>query len=127
MTADDRYLSRANLYRAACTARSLPDNFTASLRWWLIRDATDVPIPGTDNVRTDPFTTALRAAIGEAESWRGEAEASRELGQEEEGTSKLATYHAASSHQAVYCANMLLRRIAQELYREHVPREERVQ
>lgn len=125
----DQHLSRAELYRAACTPRHLPDNFVASMRYWLIKDATWVPVPDTDDadrVRTDPFTTALRAVIGEAEFWLGQVEVSRKLGQEEPHD-RAAAYRQGSNHESTYCANTLLRRIAQELYREHVPQEERVQ
>ena len=123
------YLSKADLYRAAVAARPLPDVFAESLRWWLIKDAPMVEIPGADNVRTDVFTTALRAAIGTAEEWRLVAEASRELGRENTISTApndqfLAGLHSGQNHQAIYCANMLLRHITQELYRDQVPDEE---
>lgn len=118
------YLSKADLYRAACAGRFLPDTFADSLRWHLICDEDQVPL-GDDNVRSSPKDVALRAAVGLAQEWKGLADASRELGQEGE-SSRLADYHQGSNHQAHYCANMLLRHLVQELYRDEVPEEERV-
>lgn len=113
------YLSEADLYRAACAPRELPDTFVASMRWHLIRQ-------GSANT----LAVALRSALTLAEEWKGLAEASRELGQEEarEGQPSewMAGLIAGQNHQATYCANMLLRHLAQELYRDCVPREERV-
>jgi hypothetical protein len=120
----DHYMSKANLYRAAIAGRPLPDSFTISLRYWLIKDADLVPIPGRDNVRTDVFTTALRTAISTAEEWRDVAAASRELGQEADRTG-LGRYIAGQNHQATYCANTLLRAITRELYADEVSEEER--
>lgn len=127
MTTTER-LSRADLYRAACAGRPLPDNFADSMRWWLIREATDERLIG-GGVRTDRFTTSLRAAVRLAEEWRGLAETRRELGQEDGGEDRpdwLRDMISGQNHQAMYCANMLLRHLAQELYRDYVPREERV-
>ena len=107
------YMTKADLYRAACAGQPLPDGFVKSLRWHLIRAGS-----------ADAKSVAIRAAISLAEEWKGVAEASRALGQEEK--SSLADYHAGSNHQATYCANMLLRHLAQELYRDSVPRGERV-
>lgn len=118
------YLSKADLYRAACAGRQLPDNFADSLRWHLIRNEDQVPL-GNDNVRSSPKDVALRAAVRLAEEWKGLADASRELGQEEGESSRLADYHQGSNHQAHYCANILLRHLAQELYRDEVPEGER--
>lgn len=118
------YLSRADLWRAATAGQPLPETFTISMRYWLIVDATMVEIPGVDNVRTDVFTTALRAAISTAEEWRDVAKASRELNQEVDRTG-LGRLIAGENYQAIYCANTLLRAIARELYAEHVPEEER--
>lgn len=124
MTTAEKYLSKAELYRAACDGRRLPDAFTRSLRWHLIRDEDQVPL-GDDNVRSSPKDVALRAAIHLAEEWTGIAESSRRLGHGV-GGSPMANYHSGCNHQAIYCANMLLRQLAQELYRDEVPEEERI-
>lgn len=125
MTITDGYLSKAELYRAACTARDLPGTFTRSLRWHLIRDEDQVPL-GDDNVRSSPKDVALRAAIHLAEEWTFIAESGRRLGRERGDVSPMADYHSGSNQQAMYCANMLLRQLAQELYRDEVPEEERI-
>lgn len=121
------YLSKADLYRAACAPRDLPDNFADSMRWYLIQDA-DLIVTRDGGVRDDYKSVALRCAVRLAEEWRGLAEASRELGHESEddGDPKMAWYHMGENHQAKYCANTLLRHLAQELYRDQVPEEERV-
>lgn len=124
------YMPKAHLYWAATAGRPLPDTFAISMRYWLIKDATMVEIPGRDNVRTDVFTTALRAVIGTAEEWRLVAEASKELGQESTTSTApndlfLAGMLSGENHRAIYCANILLRTIARELYAEHVSEEER--
>lgn len=134
-TEEVHYLDRADLYRAACAPRELPATFARSMRWWLIVDSTDTYQPDSrdpSQVFTDPFTTALRAAIGQAQDWADVAKASHELEQDvhrpddtlEERTR--ASYCMGQNHQALYCAHNLLRTIAQELYRQHVPAEERV-
>lgn len=126
-TAEDtthHYIERADLYRAAIAPRPLPTAFATSMRHWLFVDATLVEIPGRDNVRTDVFTTALRAAIGTAEEWKDITEASYRLDKEIDLTG-LGRYIAGQNSQSIYCANRLLRTIAQELYAEHVSEEER--
>lgn len=124
------YISKADLWRLARQPAPLPEVFAISMRYWLIADEAMIPLSGADNWRSDPFTTALRAAIGKAEEWRDIATASRELGQEELSSLetkdiRLAGYTAGSNHQAVYCANTLLRTIAEELFAGDVPEEER--
>lgn len=122
-------LSKADLYRAACAPRELPDNFADSLRWHLICDEDQITYPW-GNVGSSPKDVALRVAVGLAGEWRGLAEASRKLGHEEpegdEPSQYLAAMYAGQNHQAMYCANRLLREMVQELYRFEVPEEERV-
>lgn len=124
MTITDGYLSKAELYRAACDGRKLPKTFTQSLRRHLIRDEDQVPL-GDDNVRSSPKDVALRSAIRLAEEWLSVAESSRRLGHGV-GGNPMANYHSGSNQQAIYCANTLLRQLAQELYRDEVPEEERI-
>lgn len=122
------YLSRGDLYRAACAGRPLPDNFAESMRRWLIREATDERLLG-GGVRTDRFTTSLRAAVRLAEEWRGLAETSSRRREAEEAADKdeyLLGMVDGQNHQADYCGGMLLRHLAQELYRDFVPEGERV-
>lgn len=126
---DSKYLSREDLYRAACAPRFLPHNFIDSLWFRLIQDEDQMPTERGDDVRSSPKDMALRAAVGLAREWREAAEGSRRLGHAEHGDSRsgvAAERNAAQNHQAIYCANTLLRHIAQELYRHLVPREERV-
>lgn len=127
---DLHYMSQADLWRAARAPQLLPDAFAPSMRYWLHANATMIPIHSRDNWRTDPFTTALRAAIGKAEEWRDLATASKELGHEELSSLETADirragYAAGSNHQAVYCANMLLRTIAEYTFADAVSEKER--
>lgn len=122
---DLHYMSQADLWRAARAPHPLPDAFAQSMRYWLIANATMVEVPGRDNWGTDPFSTALRAAIGKAEEWRDIATASKELGREELSSLETADirragYAAGSNHQAIYCANTLLRTIAEYAFADAV-------
>lgn len=123
------HLSKADLYRAACAPRELPDNFVASLRWHLIRDEDQITYPW-GNVGSAPKDVALRVAVRLAAEWRDVARVSRELGHEEPDDDKRSDYMAGLSagqnHQANYCANTLLREMVQNMYRHEVPEEERV-
>lgn len=97
-------LTPQEIYRAASTPVALPDNFAHSLMAYVIylERGHEVYDYETDNRYSPAWGTALRAAIGQGAEWVG-----------------------IDGFDALF-GNSLLRRIAQELCRDTVPREERL-
>lgn len=96
-------LSPQEMYHIACIPVHLPDNFAKSLRAYVffLERGHEVYDYEMDNRYSPVWGTALRSAIGQAEEWI-----------------------IIGDH--LFAGRTILRRIATELCRDSVPREERI-
>lgn len=119
---DEKYMSRADLYREACTPRStISVHFVSSLRFRIIQDDPERWDEELAKQVCQPWCVALRSAIREA--WDDYRSAEYTVAPERLGTNEDIRSYAYGQR---YTAMKVIRTIAREMYRETVPQDERI-